>query len=98
MSNSKDRVVLIIESSDDNAIFHCSVHEDPALAYGTAMLEMDQMMTDDSADYHFSSIYRLDADAGFGFDAICEGNEKLNLSALIVDISDKEGECDGQGN
>lgn len=85
--------VLVIESSPryrSGSILHCSVHKDAAVAYGTAMLEMDQYMEDTKNKYHFSSIFRLDCDAGFGFEAINESNEDDVLMAMILDISNED--------
>lgn len=86
--------VLVLERKSRygrEAILHCSVHKDAATAYGTAMLEMDQYMHDSNDEYYFSSIYRLDADAGFGFDAVYKKDEDDMITALILDIAN-EGE------
>ena len=85
--------VLVIESNPRDgrgSILYCSVHKDATTAYGVAMLEMDEFMEDAKDNYHFSSIYRLDCDAGFGFDAINEKNEDDIISALILDIDNEE--------
>lgn len=81
----KKQTVALIETEVGRTILFCDVFEDAATAYGRAMLEVDAYMADSKSNYHFTSIFRLEADAGFGFDAIDETDETGNLRVLILD-------------
>ena len=85
----KKQTVALVEAEDGRSILFCGVYEDPAAAYGNAMLEMEAVMHDANSNYHFTSIYPLESDAGYGFGAIDEKNPEYNLRALILDTDEE---------
>ena len=86
----KNRTVVLIESQSGDVIFGTLVFEDHKEAFGEAILRLDEVMPE--GRYHFSGLYELEAEAGYGIDAINEENPELSYRALILHVEKEEGE------